>query len=341
MLAVFALVCSTAAPEACREVMLPAPAPCAAPESVAAEWIEAFPEPMVLDRAECREAADPLPFEEVADGVFVHEGAVALPDGENLGDVSNMTLVVGDAAAALIDSGGSRAVGERALAAVADLTDRPVRHVILGHMHPDHIFGARVFAEAGAKVIGHANLPDALANRAANYRDSMVREIGAEGFLGSAAPPIDVTVGGPQTIDLGGRVLRLMPMQTAHTDNDLAVLDPATGTLIASDLVFLDHIPTLDGSLPGWLAALDDLADLDAVRVVPGHGPVAAFPDGLRPTRDYLSALARDVRAEIAAGVSLSDAAPRIAESQRGDWALFDAYNIRNATAGYVELEWE
>ena len=39
----------------------------------------------------------------------------------------------------------------------------------------------------------------------------------------------------------------------AHTDNDLTVFDRNSGTLWTGDLVFLDHIPVLDGSLKGWL----------------------------------------------------------------------------------------
>jgi glyoxylase-like metal-dependent hydrolase (beta-lactamase superfamily II) len=143
-------------------------------------------------------------------------------------------------------------------------------------------------------------------------------------------------------LDLGGRILVLTAWPAAHTDNDLTVYDEATGTLFAGDLVFLDHVPALDGSLPGWLEALDRLAAIPAERVVPGHGPAAApWPDALAPERRYLSTLAADVRALIAAGAPISEAPAKAAQGERGQWRLFDEFHARNVTAAFAELEWE
>jgi glyoxylase-like metal-dependent hydrolase (beta-lactamase superfamily II) len=142
-------------------------------------------------------------------------------------------------------------------------------------------------------------------------------------------------------IDLGDRVLTLKAWRAAHTDNDLTVLDETTGTLFAGDLVFLRHLPVLDGNLKGWLAAIDELAAIPARRVVPGHGPIAPWPAALEAERTYLQRLAQDVRAAIKRGETIAAASQDVAESERARWELFDESNARNATAAYSELEWE
>ena len=67
----------------------------------------------------------------------------------------------------------------------------------------------------------------------------------------------------------------------------------------------------------------------------------ADWPDALQPERRYFEVLARDIREAIAAGRPLSEAVLTAGRSEAGNWALFDDYNERNATAAYAELEWE
>jgi glyoxylase-like metal-dependent hydrolase (beta-lactamase superfamily II) len=120
------------------------------------------------------------------------------------------------------------------------------------------------------------------------------------------------------------------------------VLDEASGTLFAGDLVVTQHVPVLDGRILGWLAAMDALARIPARRVVPGHGPVIDdWPAALAAQRRYLERLTKDVRGLITRGVPLPAAAERAAQDEKDRWALFEEYNARNATAAFAELEWE
>ena len=286
-------------------------------------------------------AAEPLRLEEVAEGVHVHVGPHDEASPRNLGAVGNAGVVIGAHSAAVIDTGGSPEFGRRLRASIEELTDLPIAYVISTHAHPDHVFGNTAFDDGTATFAGHRKLERALAVRAPFYLDAFKRLVGTA-FDGARIVAPTLAVSGETEIDLGDRVLMLTAYRTAHTDNDLTVLDRRTGTLFAGDLVFVDRLPVVDGSLKGWIEVIRALRDVPATRVVPGHGPATVpWPDALDAQERYLRALLRDVRREIAAGSRIKTAIGRVALEERGRWVGFDRDHPRNVTASFTELEWE
>ena len=283
----------------------------------------------------------PAEVREVASGVFVRQGIHALMTNGNQGAIANIGFVVGQNAVAVIDTGGSACDGARLKAAIVARTNLPIRYVINTHVHPDHIFGNAAFLADKPEFVGHHRLPRAMAMRGEHYLRANREKMGAILKTTKIVPP-GKTVSDRLLLDLGGRKLVLTAHKTAHTDNDLSVFDETTGTLWTGDLLFIEHIPVVDGSLTGWLRVLGKLERRQVERVVPGHGPVVEnWREGLARQRRYLERLASDLRKYIKEGQTMSFAAAIAAQSEKPNWTLFDDYNSRNATAGFAELEWE
>lgn len=297
--------------------------------------------PIRLNAENSREAA-PLPVTEIAPGIFVHAGRHALVAAANLGGISNAAFIIGEECVAVIDTGGSYRFGKALRDAILSRTTRPIRYVINTHMHPDHVLGNAAFKVDQPVFVAHSKMGRGLAARAETYLSAARNLLGEEAFAGTEIVLPARNVERPEMIDLGHRILQLDPQPTAHTDNDLLVFDRQTRTLFTGDLLFVDHVPALDGSILGWLQVSARLRDFAAERAVPGHGPAAVkWPDAIAPQERYLEAVVHDVRAMIEDGQTLAHAMTSAGMAERAGWELFDDYHARNVASAFAELEWE
>lgn len=284
----------------------------------------------------------PFNLAEVAPGNFVHLGKHVTFEDPDTDDIANIGFIVGEKCVAVVDTGGSVAVGRALRDAIRARTQVPICYVINTHSHFDHYFGNLAFKDDRPQFIGHQKLPEALGGDNAYVLEHFGKYLGEHPSNADIIPP-DRTVDATLELELGGKTLRLTAYPTAHTHSDLSVLDVDTGTLWLGDLLFRERLPSFDGSVLGWLKVLGTLEQERGVKtVIPGHGPVGEdLKAALADEKRYMETVVREVRAQIAEGKDIDQAVETVGLSERERWQLWDQQHKRNVSRAYTELEWE
>jgi glyoxylase-like metal-dependent hydrolase (beta-lactamase superfamily II) len=181
---------------------------------------------------------------------------------------------------------------EKIVAAVKQLTDRPIKFLVNTHQHPDHTGGNENFAKLGVTLISRDELRGRLA--AATGR----------GAVPPAALPM-LTYKGAVTLHMNGEEVRLIPVPAAHTDGDTMIHFVKANVLMTGDFYRSAGYPNIDrangGSLKGMIDGFNAIIDLatPTTRIVPGHGAtvdekaVAEHRDLAIALRDRVAALVK------------------------------------------------
>ena len=254
--------------------------------------------------------ADPA---EVAPGVFV------IPDGR-VPLVPNVGIVVGTQAVLVIDTGMGLRSAEHVLAHARRLAAGKPLYLTITHFHPEHGFGAQVFA-GQATIIYNASQRDELRRKGAGYigmfKEIFGANVAAE-LEGVALVDPHIVYEGAAEIDLGGHVAILRTLGRAHTGGDQVVLVDDS-VLFGGDLFetrmfpIVPYFPPDDADVDGdrWIEVLDELAALNPAVVVPGHGEVTDATL-IRDVREYLAHVRGEAARLRAAGSSSDDATAEI-----------------------------
>lgn len=156
--------------------------------------------------------------------------------------------------------------------------DSPLTAAIT-HAHGDHANGAGLIARSGGTALATGSAASVIADGPHTYPGAF-----ACSTWGDITPPDSMSVvTGPARIEAGGgQVADVLPVPgTAHTDGDLVVWLPRDGVLFTGDLLFDGVTPlSAQGSVRGWLSALDWLSGFEAGQLVPGHGSILRPADG-------------------------------------------------------------
>ena len=279
---------------------------------------------------------------EVAPGVWMVQGASALGSPANRNFISNAAFVVTREGVVVVDALGSPTLASELIVAIGAITSQPIREVIVTHYHADHIYGLQVFKAAGARITAHRLGQDYLQSENAALRLRASRtELAPWIDAQTRLVPADRWIDAPLSFTLGGVSFVVQPAGPAHTPEDLVVVLPDQGVLIAGDLVFRGRLPFVGQADSGrWIAALSRLLEYHARVIVPGHGPASTSAEAdLTLTRDYLLHL-RQTMGEAARKLDPFEEAYAQADWSRFEHLpLFKAANRINAYNTYLLME--
>lgn len=291
---------------------------------------------------------DPLPVYQLANDTYFLFGNIATLNTDNRGWNGNAGFVVTSAGVVAIDTLGTPKLGERMIATIRSITNKPIKYLIVTHNHPDHAYGAAAFQRLkGVTVIAHEGTKaynnSATLEQSVAYRKKILPVDMKDFEPVDADIYIDGEVFSNRTINLGNSEFVIYNTGQHHSYGDLVIFQKNQNIVWISDLAFNQRTTYMgDGHSEQILRAQKWLMDhfSNARLMVPGHGGPQTKPFPMvKNTNQYVTRLRREMLKAVENGESLYDA---VQNSDFPDWKntrLYEENHRANANFVYREME--
>ena len=169
------------------------------------------------------------------------------------------------------------ALSDKLIAAIATISEQPVRFLVNTHHHGDHTGGNENFDDQGALILAHENVRERLKEKATDS---------------TAGIPV-ITFNDQLNLHINANDVMVLHVHNAHTDGDALVYLPQSNVLHTGDTFFNGMFPYIDlssgGSVDGDIEAAEKGLSIinEKTKIIPGHGDLASYED----YSNYLSML--------------------------------------------------
>ena len=286
--------------------------------------------------------------------VYYIIGESGVPGSNNEGHTSNAGFVVTSEGVVVFDALGTPALGYRMIQRIREVTDKPIKKVIISHYHADHIYGLQAFVEHGGKpeviaqqlALGYVGgsrdtQGEAGQRRLEQRREALFPWVDEKTFL---VKP-DITFDDSYTFTLGGLTFDIYHLGPAHAPDDSIMLVKELGVLFSGDVIYKGRIPFLDSpetDVKNWVMGLKYLTELKPTPtyIIPGHGDAEKdVVHALSFTKGYLEFVINAMKKGLIDGKSFADTYKGTDWSKYAKMPAFKASNRGNAYRIYLELE--
>jgi len=284
-----------------------------------------------------------MEVKKVSEHVYYVEGIPGIAT-DNEGFISNAGFIVTGDGVVVFDSLGTPSLANKLVSKIREITDQPIKKVIVSHFHADHIYGLMVFEELGAEIIAPYGAQKYLQSEAAAERLEE-RQFSLDPWVNEDTRLIlpDTTIEKSDTFTMGDITFTINFMGKAHSDGDLTLLVEPDKVLFSGDIIFEGRIPFVgNADSKKWLETLTRLETEGLNALVPGHGPASHDPEEtISLTRRYLAHLREVLGAGIDELMPFDEVYAEADWSEFEDLPAFEEGNRINAYQVYLSMEAE
>jgi glyoxylase-like metal-dependent hydrolase (beta-lactamase superfamily II) len=259
----------------------------------------------------------------------------------------NTGIVIGDDAVLVADTQATPAMAADVIRRIREVTDKPIRYVVLTHYHAVRVLGASAYQ--AQQILASQDTYDLIVERGEADKASEIGRFPRLFRDVESVPPgmtwPTITFTGKLTLWLGKLEVQLLQLGRGHTKGDTVVWLPGERALLSGDLVEFDATPYAgDAYFQDWPKTLANIGALKPLALVPGRGPAlkgeAQVHQGLQVTGDFISDVWCSVKAGAAAGKDLKavykDTYAAL-KPKYGAWVIFDHCMPFDVTRCYDE----
>jgi glyoxylase-like metal-dependent hydrolase (beta-lactamase superfamily II) len=259
----------------------------------------------------------------------------------------NTGIIVGDDAVLVADTQATPAMAQDVVRRIREVTDKPIKYVVLTHYHAVRVLGASGFKPQ--EIIASQDTYELIVERGEQDKASEIGRFPRLFRDVESVPPgmtwPTITFNRKMTVWLGKLEVQLLQLGRGHTKGDTVVWLPKDRVLLSGDLVEFDATPYAgDAYFKDWPKTLENVAALKPTALVPGRGPALLGEErvaaGLKATGGFIADVRASVEAGVAAGKDLNavykETFARL-KPKYGHWVIFDHCMPFDVTRCYDE----